>query len=444
MKILVNSVFVGGYGFNKGNLPHEMINFFRADDGNYYVYVTPYGVIDKSLDTDDLKAILFVRSAGDGLVEVLAKAEIDKDSVFYTKGIQLYGTNGTDSTKIKQMKEDTESQRKRKAKYIEQTKNIKYGGKSLREIHIENAEDNDVFVTLKVKTICFPRRTMYLTHKESAVGLRSCVYYVGQELSDNSKIANQSMKMYFDEEKHKNGYAELLRIVNDEALWLSAEETPKFSKSVVKSGSSFFKVTRQQDNEVMFSNMFFYLFIEYPQLLRKFADDVLKITIDDNVEVEREKERMDIRLIDSNIYVIIENKIKSSINGMLKAEYGDESIKGFKTQNGKYISQLSVYYDKAMRKNSDDNINRTIYGYIFTPNHNPIDKEQYLFGDKYKIVTYKELFVFFSEYIKDSKNEGSNDMYLIDFVRAIKKHTEETDNEFRDELMQRLAYRINS
>lgn len=35
-------------------------------------------------------------------------------------------------------------------------------------------------------------------------------------------------------------------------------------------------------------------------------------------------------------------------------------------------------------------------------------------------------------------------MYLIDFVRAIKKHTEETDNEFRDELMQRLAYRINS
>lgn len=444
MKILVNSVFAGGYGFNKGNLPHEMINFFRADDDNYYIYVTPYGVIDNSLNIEALKAVLFVRSAGNGLVEVLAKAEIDEDSVLYTKGIELYGTNGTDSTKIKQMKEDTESQRKRKEKYIGQTKHIKYGGKTLSEIHIENAEDNGIFVTLKAEKICFPKRTMYLTHKESAVVLRSCVYYVGQELPENSKIANQSMKMYFDEEKHKNGYTELLRIIDDETLWLSAEETPKFSRSVVESSNNFFKVTRQQDNEVMFSNMFFYLFSEYPQLLRKFAADVLKITIDDKVEVEREKERMDIRLIDSNSYVIIENKIKSSINGMLKAEDGDESKKGFKTQDGKYISQLSVYYDKAMRKNSDDNIKRTIYGYIFTPNYNPIDKEQYLFGDKYRIITYKDLLDFFSEYIQDSKNEGVNDIYLKDFVCAMKKHTEETDNEFRDELMQRLAYRINS
>ena len=33
---------------------------------------------------------------------------------------------------------------------------------------------------------------------------------------------------------------------------------------------------------------------------------------------------------------------------------------------------------------------------------------------------------------------------MEDFVKAMKKHTEETDNEFRNELMQRLAYRIQN
>ena len=33
VKILLNSMFVGNYGLDKGNLPHEVINFFRADNG---------------------------------------------------------------------------------------------------------------------------------------------------------------------------------------------------------------------------------------------------------------------------------------------------------------------------------------------------------------------------------------------------------------------------
>ena len=440
MKILVNSVITGGYGYNKKNLPHEMINFFRADDNNYYVYITPYGVIDKQLNIEDLRAVLFVRSTGDGLVEILAKAEIDENSILYTKGIQLHGTKGTDVMKIKQIKTDTNAQQKRKEEYIESIKHIKYGNKSLGEIHKDNAEDNDVLVTLKAKSICLPKRTMYLTHIQSSVALRPSahVYYIGQELKDNSKLANQSMKRYFDKKEQPGAYNKLQEIINNAVLWLSPDETPKYTSSILEDKRNFFKVTRQQDNEVMFSNMFFYLFNEYHELLRKFAFEVLKISVSPNATIEREKERMDIRVIDDNNYIIIENKIKSGINGMIKTD------NEFETENDKYISQLSVYYKRAQAKNVADNKQRKISGFIFTPNHNPIETEKYLFGEKYVIKTYKELYDFFIKYISNPEHEGSEDLYLKDFVMAMEKHTQETDNEFRDELMSRLAYRINN
>ena len=444
MKILINSVFVGGYGFNKGNLPHEMINFFRADDGNFYVYITPYGVMDNTLELEDLKAVMFVRSAGNGLVEVLAKAEIDEQSELYTKGIQLYGNNSTNSSKIRQMKEDTKEQIIRKSKYLEATQHIRYGGKQLCQIHSENAQDNDIFVSMKVKSICFPKNTFYLTHKKGAETLRPNVYYIGQELDDKSKIANQSMKMYFDENIHAIGYKKLCEILAKADLWLPSENTPKFDRTAVTNDKNLFKITRQQDNEVMFSNMFFYLFSEYPALLYKFASELLGVTLQKEVTVEREKERMDVRIIDDNSYIIIENKIKSGINGMVMAKASEESKGKFMTVNGQYVSQLSTYYECAKKKKEKDKKERTIYGFIFTPNHNPIDKDRYYCGEKYQTIYYSKLYTFFSDYITHPDNEGAQDCYLKDFVRAMKKHTEETDNEFRDELMQRLSYRIQS
>lgn len=53
--IIINNTYAGNYGFDKNNLPHEMINFFRADDLNFYVYITPYGVSNDKIKKDMLK-----------------------------------------------------------------------------------------------------------------------------------------------------------------------------------------------------------------------------------------------------------------------------------------------------------------------------------------------------------------------------------------------------
>ena len=41
--ILLNKIFEGSYTDNISNISHEIIDFFKADDGKYYVYNNPFG-----------------------------------------------------------------------------------------------------------------------------------------------------------------------------------------------------------------------------------------------------------------------------------------------------------------------------------------------------------------------------------------------------------------
>ncbi len=431
--IIVNSVFVGGYGFNKGNLPHEMINFFRADDGNFYVYITPYGVVEKGLAINDISAILFVRSVGNSLVEVLAKAVVSENQPkedFYVQGIELCG------------KGDKKGKLKENSQWYDPSDSIKYGQKSLREIHHYNAWDNEIFVTMKVSEICFPKKTFFLTHNENVITPTTQNVFLIQENEHASKqFANQSMKAYFYSDTMPNSFNALQDIIVDKEneLWMDSSKTIKYDSSNIKNDNNFFKVTRQQDNEVMFSNMLYYFFSEYPMIAKQFFLK-LGVVLNDDFVVEREKERMDVRLISDNIYIIVENKIKSSLNGLQKEKGSND----YKKEGNKYISQLSVYYENAQRKNKSDKINRQIKCFIFVPNYSTITKsflKNYLYGDLYEIVYYQEIYDFFVEY---NKIVELNDRFLMDFVNAMKKHTEPVDNEFRNDLMMRLKLRIDS
>lgn len=106
--LVINNVFVGGYGHNKGNLPHEMINFFKDDNGNFYIYITPYGALDAKYSAGEIEGVLFVRSVGNSLVEVLAKAIVSPcDDWFFTQGVQLYGKGDSSSLRTNYARERT-------------------------------------------------------------------------------------------------------------------------------------------------------------------------------------------------------------------------------------------------------------------------------------------------------------------------------------------------
>ena len=451
--IILNSVYVGNYGYDKHNLPHEMINFIRDDKGRFFIYITPYGTLDKTLKLEDIDAVLFIQSVKNtaGLVEVLAKAVIDHEDdscKFFTQGIEV-------TKKGANIKDE-----KKKETYINLIKKIKpvYGNKSLMEIHKQNKRDNEVHVTFQVSEICLPKKTFYLTNKEENLPKRANVFYIGKE----KKIANQSMKTYYNESVEiidenqssmEKNQTSIWEIIKDESLWESSDETPKFEEINIKDISdiqkNFFAVTRQQDNEVMFSNMLFYMFNEYPESINKFLEKVLKIQSDSNIIVEREKERMDIRLIGDKQYVIIENKINSPINGMYLEEKDKDNSKyeyfnGYRSEGEKYISQLSKYYELAEEHNKKTKQDRTICGFVLRPNYVSIDENflaGFLRGDKYTPLNYSEVQIFVDEYMKDNEIE---DIYLSEFVKAMQKHTTETDCEYRNVLLARLNERIQS
>jgi hypothetical protein len=133
------------------------------------------------------------------------------------------------------------------------------------------------------------------------------------------------------------------------------------------------------------------------------------------------------------------NNAKKDSKSKTNYEYKD----GFRAEKGKYISQLSVYYGKAEEQNQRDKKRRTITGFVLAPNYNGFDQEElgkYLCGDKYKYVAYSEI----REFFKNNKKLTNGDKYIDDFINAMYKHTTPTDNEHRNELLQRLKYRIDS
>lgn len=451
--LVVNNVFVGGYGHNKGNLPHEMINFFKDGNDNFYIYITPYGVLDKKYKASEIEGILFVRSVGDSIVEVLAKAVVsEKEEWFFTQGVELHGKceDEDESYTIKKGKDSYENK-------LNENGKIEYGGKSLSEIHHGNIKDNEIFVSMRVKEICLPNKTFYLTNNKGKA-VRSNIKFIGDK-----KIANQSMKAYYPEEINGTpniSYNELKEVFdgNETFEWKSYVDTPRYDKKDIFVDNNFFKATRQQDNEVMFSNMFYYYFTNYHKLTKSFLEKVCNITISDDFIVDREKDRMDIRIIDDKNYIIFENKIKSSINGMhTKAE--DEKKNAKKDEqnktnyrydnedfriddNGKYISQLSVYYQKAEEQNNNEK-EREIKGFVLAPEYNPFGKNElnkYSCGEHYEYISYKKIHDFFDK----NKDLADKDKYIDDFINAMYKHTTSTDNEHRNELLQRLKYRIEN
>lgn len=461
--IIINNMFTGGYGYNQKNLPHEMINFFKADgnDDNYYIYITPSGTINSNIKAEDIEGVLFIRNVENGMVEVLAKAEGVHDGNFYTQGIQL-----DKESKISCVEgNDTEAAKIEKKKYLNEiNESIVYGGKSLTKIHECNESDNGILVSMKVDKICLPKKTFYLTHKPNKDKLLNDVYFLPGDdgKKEGKQIANQSMLAYYYNDDNKIAYQQLKEILEDKnnELWKSADETLQYNSEYIDNefagNSNFFKITRQQDNEVMFSNMFFYYFSTYPELLKYFAENILKVNLNDKCTVEREKERMDIRIIDDKNYIIIENKIKSGINGIKKKSdkkknddskdssnvrkqtkiytYNDD---GYAIQDGKYISQLSNYLEKA--ENSQEN--RKIKAYIFAPDYSVLNEktlEKYYRGKEYQIIHYSRI----KKTLENYANTDKKIPYFQDFLFALNKHTKATDDEHRLNLLYRLKCRI--
>ena len=168
--------------------------------------------------------------------------------------------------------------------------------------------------------------------------------------------------------------------------------------------------------------MFHYFLTQDKQLFHEFMTDVLRLAPSGTYLVQRETEHIDLLIQDDKNIVVIENKIKSGINGIRHDIYGDL-----------VQSQLFDYH-----KYADENAHgRKESFYIFAPNYNRIDLQQYKKSEDYEVINYSVLYEFFSKHRIENK-------YYDDFLSALKNHAKDIDNSNFEIMQERFIETINS
>jgi hypothetical protein len=426
-------MYAGEYLANSNNIGHEVINLFKDDNGNNYIYVCPSGVISKE-HNGKVEYILLVRSVGNNTMEVIAKTDGKLEQPFMVK-------NGSiKSSHKKQVRSDHD-------KYIAD-KNISYGGVKVNEIYgnAGNNEDWGICFTFKAEKIIFPKQAIYITdnpNNKTFDNIYCITKKVGDEIindkikcvTEGKNLSKQSLRMFYSSEYDEYAYGILKGIINDASLWDYSKETEKIDCEKVlnrnknEDGFNFLKLIKKEYDELSYSNMLQYYFSANKEVFKRFCNDVLKIsTITDDYEVKREEENIDLLIEDAKNVIVIENKIKSGINGAKHNLYSDT-----------IQSQLIKYYEYANEKAK--NKGAKLKCFILTPNYHHIDLCKYEAHEYYKdnIIYYDDLYQFFKNEKESFKNDKYAYKYYDDFIIALKRHSEQVDNDLYKDMELKFA-----
>lgn len=421
--ILMNQMFVGGYLNEGSNVGHEVVNLLEDERGDHYLYITPNGKVPLA---KRIQSVIFVRNFfKKKVVEIIAIAP--KVSVF-----------------------------------DDDISDIKYGGASLRTIFTKNIlngesetdEDASVLTFKADDGVFVPVNRILLETAEFDADERP-EYPINAEvfrIRTNKSVINTSMRVYFDSSKAEERAAfEGLNDLVAECM-RNSSNWRKVSGSVdtcdsFKSSYSFLEIIKKENDELVFSNLLKYYFEKNRDGFRKFAREKLGITdMKQDFIVVREKsfvpkstnagegnsepkkrrgtKFIDLWIEDEQHIIVIENKIKSGINGI------DETG-----------SQLEYYYDfaKGIAEDSDcGSRKKATYFFVLAPRYSMINLYLYPRGLEYHPITYNDLYDFFSR----NRVLYQDDRYFDDFLKGLERHTKTMSELNQDVMNARFAERI--
>ena len=439
-ELLINHMFNGKY-LEKGNIGHEIINLFKSDNGKHYIYVMSGGDYSIKDHYGTIKKVLLVRNVDMHRAEVLGKCDVVED--IFSKSInnpkeyimipsveKLKNGFMNETDEFGNLKDKNTINRIRtyinthlnQIEYIDKN-NITYGGIKLYNIFNDNITDNlghSIYLTFKVDNFRKPYKKMYICDKS----------YIGKD--DEEDI------YYKIDNKNRMCGAGLATFENlDDAQIQDLINSPYFEKNDTSTNvnindemikpKSILNVIKKQDNELVYSNWLYYYLANDRELLGKFVRDFLNIKDAslDNVTIKREHENIDIYIEDSNYIIVIENKIKASINGT--------KIKDNISVEEKEFSQLEKYYNYAKEKAKNENKKARFY--LFLPNYayqNFSVLNKYNHFNSYLVIRYSDLYNFF-------KNQKTKLDYYNDFINALDNQSRDYYKDLYTESFERFA-----
>lgn len=403
-EILLNKMFRGSYIENKTKLAHEIINLFKDDNNRNFIYVQAYGAVankhcrkDKNGNIKNtIETVLLVKNAGKNKLEIVAKA-----------------TGLTPLTFIKKSwKQDQVEINKKQLEQIREQK-IEYDGIPLNELFSDNKDEiAPIYYTFEAKSVQKVKSPIFITTDKNTADKNT--FYLGSKITN---FAKQSLKMYIK----KSNSPQLCELIENPQYW--GKETPLFKdfKIPQKQELNFLKIIHKEDDELVFSCLFEYVFTQQPQVLREFVKKFLKINISETAHIDREKNNIDLLIYDNKKVIVIENKIKSGING---------------NQLKKYIN--TVKREKDENGEDNEHYGKSAYFVLFRPDYNnfSIPKTE----PEYKLIKYSEIYKFFKSY----HHIYNNDFYFAQFFAALEKHTKPSDNSLEEDAYLKLSERVNN
>lgn len=403
--ILVVKMYTGEY--IEKNIGHEIINFFKPDSGDkYYGYIINKGKL-RGENYNKIQTIIFVSNKQNNKVKILAKIEKDKDELEFIV--------------------DKEAPNKELQEKFICSNNIRYGNVLLNEIMDKNVLDAyGIYISFSANKVHKITNDYYLLFNSSN----------GNEDDKNIKINSDigHQFSYISNKDNKEDYEKLNKLIK-ENIWGEIPEVKinenilnkydKIYNELYDNKDSFMDIINRNYDENVFSNMLYYYF-DKKKMFKDFAEYLLNIEISNNAEIIREKNtgngKIDIWVKDdiNKRCIIIENKLKSGING----RHIDDDYKNKKVnlEDGQLFK-----YKKWAEKNYND-YERSYF--IFVPNYKKEELNEDIIDndlmprdikgeDLYKIVTYKDIFEFFY----NQKDNVKKDKYYNDFLKALSTHT---------------------
>jgi len=408
-EILINRMFRGEY--LDGHIGHEIINLFKADDGNNYLYVNPYGSFNKK-HRKRITTILLVRNYGKGVFEILAKAT----------DLEAYIDDSL--PRIKEENKETRS----KIRNNQETKcrDIRYDGISILDIFEENDDENQaILVTFKAKKYFKVKTGIHLLLSEVERAQINGEHVISLANSSREKhvhLPKQSLKAYYAQGDEKTGYVydRLMEAINNPDLWETTNSTTRVDKELQPQEEhyNFLKLIHKEDDELCFSNMLAHFLSNEFGLYQDFAKEVLELKVFGSAcEIWREEGNIDLLLDDGVNRIVIENKIKSHVNGIQAREKDD---------NRMIQSQLSKYRKAQEKKLEEEGLPRKLSCFLLHPEYQQIDLSTYADGSKYAQISYKRLYEFFTSHKLYAP-------YYDDFCNALFKHAQEVSEDLYQE-----------
>lgn len=387
------------------NIGHEIINLFKADDGNNYIYLCKDGKFNGEFP----KYVIQVRRYGTRTLEVVNIAEVDTE----------WDWNSVKEPRKKKEKATWKEER------AEAIKLIKYGEVGIESIFKENKEQGtDTFVTFKAKQVVKPKSPVYIAYEGNRVKVNISTPFIKPTIILNEKVVvNGKEKYNFDvcealrnyiyyNENQDSDYFKLNSLIknafSNNIDWQPVSEqlglTVKDSSKIYTTPGDIYGISNL---ELPYSNAFKFFIEKYPQLLSGIFGKICSyFDMHRNYQItriEREWRNIDILIeVDNELVIVIENKIFSDLNGKKENE----------------ITQLDKY-ERIITKEDKYNAYNKIF-ILLLPDHNNINIDNYTNWHK---LFYSSVSSYLDEFVKTN-----NDEQLKDFAEMVSRHSDKDYN----------------